>query len=121
MATNKEHGINISASVVVSWIGVGAFAWLFAEPLLMQTVSAALAEDLKQMVSQEVAPINGAFVALLQRDINATRREIAALKYRQRRNENWVSDDVKYLTNKEIELDALIEAKAALEKPRDVT
>lgn len=112
---SKQHSISISTSVILSWIGIATFAWLFAEPLLMQTVSVALAEDLKQMVAAEVAPINGAFVALLQRDINATKREIASLEYRQRRNENWMSADAEYLADKEIELDALVEAKAALE------
>ena len=71
---------------------------------------------MKKMVSAEVAPINGAFVALLQRDINATKREIAALKFRQRRDEEWGPDDAEYLADKEIELDALSEAKHALEQ-----
>lgn len=121
MAAGKDHSINISASVIVSWLGIAAFAWLFAEPLLMNTVSVALAADIKQTVAQELAPINGAFIALLQRDINVTRKEIAAFKYRQRRSDNWTQDDAETLVDKEIELGALVEAKAALETANDVT
>ncbi len=113
----KEHGLNISASVIVSWITIGAFAWIFAKPMLISSVSTALAEDIKQTVSAQVAPINGAFVALLQRDINATKKEIAALKFRQRKVINWTEDEAEYLAEKEIELDALLEAKKALETP----
>ncbi len=114
--TSKGHGINISASVLVSWIGVAGFVWLFAEPILVSSVGAALADDIQQAVSKQVSPINGAFVALLQRDINATRKEIAALKFRERQdNGNWTADDAEYLAELEIELDALLEAKKALE------
>ena len=111
----KGHSLNISASVIVSWITIGAFAWIFAKPMLISSVSVALAEDIKQTVAAEVAPINGAFVALLQRDINATRKEIAALRFRQRQNDNWTADDAELLAELEIGLDALLEAKAALE------
>ena len=115
MTTSKEHGFNISASVVVSWITIGAFLWLVAKPLLVQSVSIAMADEIKQTVATEVAPLNGAFVALLQRDINATKKEIAGLEYRQRRAVDWTADDAELLAEKEIELDALLEAKAALE------
>ena len=111
----KGHSINISASGIVSWIGVATFAWLFAKPLLISSVSVALADDIKQTVAAQVAPINGAFVALLQRDINATKKEIATLEFRERTNEDWTSDDAEYLAEKEIELDALLSAKKALE------
>ena len=115
MASNKEHGINISTSVIISWLTIGTFAWLFAEPLLVSAVSSALAEDIKQTVDQAVAPINGAFIALLQRDINATTREIAALQFRQRRQQDWTSKDATYLADKQLELKALEAAKASLE------
>lgn len=116
MTSRKEHGINISASVIVSWITIGAFLWLVAKPLLVSSVSAAMSDEIRQTVAAQIAPLNGAFVALLQRDVNATKKEIAALKYRQRRATDWSPDDAVYLADKEIELDALLKAKAALEK-----
>ena len=59
-------------------------------------------------------PINDAFVALLQRDINATKKDIAALKFRQRQDEDWTVDDAEYLADLDIQLAALEEAKKAL-------
>lgn len=115
MTTGKEHGINISASVIVSWITIGAFMWLFAKPLLVNSVSAALADEIKQTVANEIAPLNGAFVALLQRDMNTTKKEIAALKFRQRSEQDWRVADAKELVEKEIELEALKAAKEALQ------
>lgn len=115
MTTKKEQSFNISTSVLVSWITIGAFMWLFAEPFLIGAVSAALADEIKQTVAQEVAPLNGAFVALLQRDINSTKKEIAALKFRQRQADDWRAADAEELAGEEIELEALLEAKAALE------
>jgi len=115
VTTGKEHGINISASVLVSWVGLAGFVWLFAEPLFVTTMSAALADDIKQTVATAVAPINGAFIALLQRDINKTTREIAALEYRKTRTSNWTSEDATYLADKELELKALEAAKKSLE------
>jgi len=116
MVISKEQSLHISSSVVVSWITIGAFLWLVAEPLLVNSVSAALAEDISQTVSAEVAPINHAFIALLQRDINSCKKEIAALKFRQQHlvNGEWTSADAEHLAEKIIELEALVEAKQAL-------
>ncbi len=115
MPSTKEHGWNISSSVLISWITIGGAAWLFAKPILVNAVSDAMGEEIQQAVSASVNPINSAFVALLQRDINMTRKEIAALKFRQRKAVGWTADDAISLTEMEIELDALLGAKAALE------
>lgn len=115
MTTKKEQTFSISASVAVSWITLGLFAWLFAEPMLVASVSSALADDIKQTVDKSVAPITGAFIALLVRDINATKREIATLEFRKLRESTWTTEDAVYLADKEIELGALLEAKGALE------
>ncbi len=115
MTPTKEHGLNISASVLVSWVGLATFVWLFAEPLFVSTMRTALADDIKQTVAESVAPINGAFIALLVRDINATKREIAALEFRERKGTDWTVKDAAYLADKEIELAALEAAKKSLE------
>ena len=112
MATAKERGIRIGVNQIVTYATLVPIFWFVAQPLLVE----ALAEDIKQTVAQEVAPINNAFVALLQRDINATRKDIAALKFRERTAaEEWTSEDASYLADLEIQLDALEEAKAALQ------
>jgi hypothetical protein len=76
----------------------------------------AMAEDIKEIVSQQTEPISNAFVVLIQRDINATRRDIAALKFQQRSDDEvWTEDDALYLADLEIQLAALEEAKSALQ------
>jgi len=116
--SQKEHSINISTSVIISWLTIGGFAWLFAEPLLVNAVSAALADDIKQTVDESVAPINGAFIALLVRDINNTKREIAALNFRKDHRQDWTAKDAGHLADLEIDLAALEAAKKSLETPR---
>ncbi len=107
----KEQSKAISLSAAITWIPLIPLLWFVGKPLIAES----LAEDIKQTVQAEVAPINNAFVALLQRDINATRKDIAALKFRQRSNDEWTQDDAEYLADLEIQLDALEEAKSALQ------
>jgi hypothetical protein len=111
MATAKERGIRIGINQIVTYATLIPIFWFIAQPILVE----ALAEDIQQTVKKEVIPINNAFIALLQRDINATRKEIAALKFRERRALDWTEEDATYLADLEIQLDALEEAKAALQ------
>lgn len=113
MSTAKEHGIRIGVNQLVTYLTLIPILWFVGQPLIVK----ALAEDIKQVVQTEVAPINNAFVALLQRDINATRKEIAALRFRQRNeSDEWTAEDAAYLADVEIQLDALEEAKDALQE-----
>ena len=112
MSTVKERGIRIGVNQIVTYATLIPIFWFIGQPLLV----AALAEDIKQTVATQVEPISNAFVALLQRDINATKKDIAALKFRHRQDEDWTVDDAEYLADLEIQLDALEEAKAALQE-----
>ncbi len=112
--TVKERGIRIGMNQLVTYAILIPVFWFIIQPLLIN----AMAEDIKEIVTQQTAPINNAFVALLQRDINATRKEMAALRFLQRSdddNDEWTQDDEEYLVDLEIQLDALEEAKAALQ------
>ena len=117
MSTAKEHGIRIGVNQIVTYVTLIPIFWFVAQPILVD----AMAEDIKQAVQTEVMPISNAFVALLQRDINATKKEIAALKFRERRNEDWSEEDTLYLAEREIELAALEEAKTALQANTDTS
>jgi hypothetical protein len=112
----KEQGINISASVFVSWLTIGAAFWLVAKPILVASVSTAMAEDIKQTVQQEIAPINAAFVALLQTNIANTRRKIARLEFKrdQPPNGDWTAQDSEDMVNLQLELSSSESALAAL-------
>ena len=109
--TVKERGIRIGVNQLVTYITLIPVFWFILQPLLIS----AMAEDIREIVTQQTAPINNAFVALLQRDINSTRKDIAALKFQQRSDDIvWTQDDAEYLADLEIQLDALEEAKTAL-------
>jgi len=111
MATAKERGIRIGINQMVTYATLIPIFWFIGQPILVE----ALAEDIKELVSSEVEPISKAFVALLQRDINATRKDRAALKFREQRDEDWTAGDALYLAELEIQLSALEEAKDALQ------
>lgn len=117
----KEQGVHISIAAVLSWLPLIPVFWFLVKPVLISAVSEAVASDIQEQVSKEVAPINNAFVALLQRDINATKKEIAAERFRQRSDDTWEQDDAEYLADLEIQLDALEEAKAALQENTDTS
>jgi len=109
--TVKERGIRIGINQLVTYITLIPVFWFVLQPLLID----AMAEDIKAIVADQTEPINNAFVALLQRDINATRKEMAALRFRERTDDTWIQDDAEYLADLEIQLDALVEAKNALQ------
>ena len=111
----KERGIRLGINQIVTYATLVPIFWFIAQPILVNALAEEMQESIKQTVAAEVAPINNAFVALLQRDINATRKDIAALKFRQRQDEDWTVDDAEYLADLEIQLDALEEAKDALQ------
>lgn len=108
----KERGIRLGINQLVTYATLVPIFLFIAQPLLVD----ALADDIKQMVAEEVQPINNAFVALLQRDINATKKDIAALRFREGQGLDWTAEDAAYLADLEIQLDALEEAKDALQE-----
>lgn len=107
---SKEISLSTLASTVSSLVVLVPVLWFIGKPL----ITTALAEDIKDVVKQEVAPINAAFTVLLNRDINNLRRQIAALRFKQSQGEGWTADDARLLADLQIELDALEAAKEEL-------
>lgn len=110
----KEAGIRIGVNQIITYAGLVPIFWFIIQPILVSALAEEMQQSIEQTVAKQVDPINSAFVALLQRDINATKKDIAALKFRQRQDEDWTVDDAEYLADLEIQLAALEEAKAAL-------
>ena len=115
MSTVKERGIRIGVNQIVTYATLVPILWFVAQPILISAVSTAMAEDIQKTVQASVEPINNAFVALLQRDINSTKKEMAGLRFRQRQATDWTAEDAEYLADLSIQLDALEEAKEALQ------
>jgi len=116
MATEQAKSISLStlASTVSSLVVLVPVLWFIGKPLITE----ALADDMKQVVQTESVPIKGAFTVLLDRDINKLRKEIAALRFRQRQGQDWTAEDAEYLADLEIEIEALREAKEELKKEK---
>lgn len=110
----KEAGIRIGVNQIVTYAGLVPIFWFILQPIIVDALAEEMQQSIEQTVAKQVDPINDAFVALLQRDINATKKEIAALRFRQRNDEDWTVEDAEYLADLEIQLAALEEAKEAL-------
>ena len=112
----KEAGIRIGVNQIITYAGLVPIFWFIIQPILVDALAEEMQETIKQTVASQVDPINNAFVALLQRDINATRKDMAALRFRRDNppNDDWTAEDASYLADLEIQLDALEMAKAEL-------
>ncbi len=111
---SKEHAYRMTISSVASLLAILAVMYTLLMPAVVRTLSVAMADDINKTVSEQVAPISNAFIALLQRDINTTRKDIAELKFKQHSATNWSSQDAIELAELEIDLEALREARKEL-------
>ena len=113
----KEAAGRIGVNQLVTYVGLVPIFWFILNPILVDALAEEMQESIKQTVASQVDPINNAFVALLQRDINATRKDMAALRFRRDNppDDDWTAEDAAYLADLEIQMDALEEAKSALQ------
>ncbi len=111
MKVTKEQGLHITLAGMIAFLPLLPIMWFIGKPI----ISTALAGDIQQAVQQQAQPIKNAFVALLVRDINKIKKEMAGLRFRQRQGTDWTVEDAEYLADLEIEVAALQEAKVALE------
>ncbi len=100
----------VSIATVVGWIPLVAALWLFGKPWLVGEINVAMAAEIDNKIEKQVQPINGAFEVLVRRDIAALRKELADMRYRQRRGEDWTQKDAEDLVEIELELEAFQEA-----------
>lgn len=112
---SREITVSSVVSTVSSLIVLLPATWFVVKPFIADS----LAEDIKQVVQDESEPIKGAFTILLELDINNTRREIAALEFRQRQGDDWTAQDAQDLASLKIELDALQAAREELDEEEE--
>ena len=109
----REISVSTILSTIASLAVVLPVLWYVGRPL----ISESLAEDFKTIAQEQAQPLKSAFSVLLTRDINYLRKQITALEF-QRDNppaDDWTADDAEYLTELDIELEALNEARDLLE------
>lgn len=115
MTDLKEKGITVSLSTIATLIPVLAFVWFIIQPLLLQNISTAMADDLKEQMEEHSAPMESAFKVLLLADINKAKRSIAALEYSRTADpQAWTAERNQILVDQKIGLEALQEAYAEL-------
>ena len=78
----KEQGINVSLSTLTSVLALMPILWFIGKPILVSAVSDAMAEEIEDQVKAGVAPLNGAFIAIIQNNIDNLIREIARMEFR---------------------------------------
>lgn len=116
MAASKQVSLTTLASTVSSLVVLVPVLWFIGKPI----IATALAEDFKQIAKEQAEPVQNAFSVLLTREINNLRREVAALKFRQRNNgDEWTAEDAAYLEELEIELESLRDAREELQKEEE--
>ena len=109
----KEISMSTLFSTVTSLAVVLPVLWYVGRPL----ISESLAEDFKTIAQEQAQPLKSAFSVLLTRDINYLRKQITAMEF-QRDNppaDDWTAEDAEYLTELDIELEALNAARDLLE------
>ena len=113
----KEAAGRIGVNQIVTYAGLVPIFWFILQPILVDALAEEMQESIKQTVATQVDPINNAFVALLQRDINSTVRDIAAMEFRRDNPplDDWTATDAQNLADLKIGLAALEEAKTALQ------
>ena len=112
----KDQGLNISISSIASFLGVLGVVWVVIQPVIIQSVSASLADDIKKTVKSEVAPISAGFTVLLQQQILQTQREIAQLeRLRNADPQSWTSEQATALVDAYSRLSAQKMALEALQ------
>lgn len=116
MATDlKQHGINISLSSIGAIIPILVFLWIFVQPALVNSIAADLDDKISAQVTEKQVPLNNAFKAILQSDINKLKKQIAQLEFKESHSpDEWTSDDADELASTKIQLQALEEAKEEL-------
>jgi len=103
----KSIGLSALASVVAMCAVLGPVSWYVVKPLLVASVSTAMAEDLDETIDNKLMPLNAGFKAILQSNINGIRRQIAALEYhREQFEDDWTAVDAQQLAQLYIDLDA---------------
>lgn len=113
---DKGQGIRIGINQVITYATLVPILWFVAQPLLVTAVSDAMAEDIEETVKAGVAPMSNAFTVLLTMEINALRKDIAALQFRQRTpGQEWTAEDAELLIETELEMEALEAALVALQ------
>lgn len=116
MKIDKGQGIGALLSTIVSVAAVVPIVWFVVQPLLLSSISTAMAQDTREIVKEEIAPLSQGFRVIIQQQILRLQKEIAQLERKQRTNEGLTADETNHLVDLRAELAAQQMALAELAK-----
>jgi sensor domain CHASE-containing protein len=112
---SKETGLPALLASVVTMIPVLGVVWFVVQPFLKNSISVALADEIKQAVQQEVTPIKGGISVIIMSNIVKLKKEIAQLeRLRAADPAKWTAEQADQLVDKYNELEAQQMALMAL-------
>ena len=113
----KTIGLSTAVSILsICVVIIPIVGWLFRDKAI-SFISAAVADEIKGEVQQQLKPTNDAFKILIQNTIAELEDEIARLQYRKENEpDTWTVLDAQDLTTKQRRLTAQRKALAAIEQ-----
>ena len=113
---DKGQGIGALLSTVVSVGAVVPLVWFVVQPLLLRSINTAMAQETREIVKEEIAPLSTGFRVIIQQTILRLKKEIAQLERQQRTQDGLTAEDTNRLVDLRAELDAQEMALAELAK-----
>lgn len=125
-AERHRHYLSVVASILGMAVVVAPVSWYLVRPILVSSVSTAMAEDLKEDLDQrdaalsaqmdtKIGPLVMGFEAIIVQNINSIRRSITSMEFRQQSDpSSWTAQDAQNLTQHRINLEGQQQALAAL-------
>ena len=116
MKIDKGQGIGALLSTGVSVGAVVPLVWFVVQPLLLRSINTAMAQETREIVKEEIAPLSTGFRVIIQQTILRLKKEIAQLERQQRTQDGLTAEDTNRLVDLRAELDAQEMALAELAK-----
>lgn len=115
----RRHRRTFTLSTVVSVLAICGIILpvlgVISSPWLVQVMSSAMADEIAEEVSKQVAPVNAGLKVLIENTIAELEDEISQLEFRRENMpESWTAGDAQFLTNKRRRLASQRRALAAI-------
>ena len=102
----KGAGFHISVSMLGTLTVLVPAFWFLAKPILVSSISTAMAANVQAQIKQEVAPLNIAFTAIIRKEVTRLKKEIASMEWRRDNppDDDWTEEDATNLVDRKEEL-----------------
>lgn len=113
----RRHYISTAASVLTMLTIISPVSWFLVKPVLVSSISSAMAGNVQESIQAEVGPIKGGVEAIINSNIGRLKRQIARLEYRKQASpESWTETDADDLVELQIDLEGQMRALQAIRR-----